>query len=502
MRKTGETKAGQWILRGILTFVLAAVIGLSAEGLQIVSHAQSQGRITSTTSVNIRKEPNTSSEILGAATPGQTITINSQTQGADGQTWYQTFVNAETLGYIRSDFVEIIDGTTPATSTVTPVTPTTPTTTAVGEVEALNPVSATVKGGSSSNVRIRSGASTSDDIVKSVANGLVLTVTGRATDSAGDVWYKVTFSDNGSEVEGFIRYDYLTITEELTPYVPEPENPDVNPEEPETPVEPVVTKEYDTELIDGEWYLLNYGENTKTKIQELYDKLSENGKLYNEEHKKAESQKVVIIILVFLLVAAISGIAMLVFKIRDMSDDAYFNRVEKETLRKRSDKKQSQGGSQGGSQRVMHTVGSEKPSRPVSGRPSGGQQGQRPQGSPQGHPGSQQGQRPQGGQQGQRPQGSPQGHPGSQQGYSGGQQGQRPQGSQQGYSGGQQGQRPQGSQQGNPGSQQGQRPQGSQQGHSGNQQGQKPQGWQSRNFMSDDDEFEFEFLNYDGKEQE
>ena len=55
--------------------------------------------------------------------------------------------------------------------------------------------------------------------------------------------------------------------------------------------------------------------------------LGERPEAYDAEHRKAETEKIVIIILVFLLVAAASGIAMLIFKIKDMSDDAYFNQV-------------------------------------------------------------------------------------------------------------------------------------------------------------------------------
>jgi len=498
MRRAEKAIKRQMILRGVLTLALVMLIGLFADGFATVSHAQSQGRVTAN-SVNIRREPNTTSDVVGSALKDKVIDINNQVLGADGKMWYQTFVNSETLGYIRSDFVEIIDGTTPPTVTAptTPTTPTTPpaTTTPSGNVEALNPVSATVKG--SSQVRVRSGASTSDDIVTLVPNGLVLTVTGRSTDSAGEVWYKVSFSDNGSEVEGFIRNDFVTVSGELTPYVePEPETPPADdPGEPAVEPEPAEKKDWETALIDGKWYLIDNVKQTQQSIDELFYAVKNNSSLYKEEHKKAESEKVVIIIMVFLLVAAASGIAMLVFKIKDMSDDAYFSQVERETLKRRGEAK-----SQGNSSRVMHTVGAERPSRPVGGRsqeapqgrPSGNPQGQRPQGAPQG--------RPSGNSQGQRPQGHP----------SGSQQGQRPQGGSQGRpSGNPQGQRPQEAPQGRPsGNPQGQRSQGNASGNqkSQNNSGQKTdrrqQGWQSKNFMSEDDEFEFEFLNYDGNDSE
>lgn len=503
MRKAGKVRVRQGIWKGVLTLALVMLIGLFGDGFATVSHAQSEGRVTAS-SVNIRKEPSTSSEVLGSTVQGKEITINNQIQGSDGKIWYQTFVNSETLGYIRSDFVEIIDGTTPPT--VTAVEPTNPSpggstapsgTTPSGSVEALNPVSATVKGGSV--VRIRDGASTSNEIVTTVSNGLVLTVTGRSSDSSGKTWYQVSFSDNGSEVQGYIREDYVTVSGELTPYVEEPPVTDPEPVEdpPVTDPEPVERKNFETELIDGEWYLLDYGENQQHKIQELFDAAKNNAEAYEAEHKKAETEKVVIIILIFLLVAAVSGIAMLVFKIKDMSDDAYFNQVERETLRRRGENR-----TQGGSQKVMHTVGADKSAsgRPGGTRPAGASQGQKPAGARPG--GASQGQKAAG----ERPVGqrAPQGQKTAGERPAGSSQGQRP-------GGVPQGQRPTGASQGQrtagerpAGSGQGQKAPEARQGQSAS--GQKPaqgqQGWQSKNFMSDDDdEFEFGFLNYDGTEE-
>lgn len=465
----------------MLTLALVMLLGLFGDGFSTVSHAQSQGRVTAT-SARIRKEPSGSSEVVGSALQGKVITINNQVQGSDGYIWYQTFVDSETLGYIRSDLVEIIDGTTPAT--VTPVEPTAPEGNgASGQLEALNPVSATVKG--NDKVRIRSGASTDNDIVTTVPNGLALTINGRITDGRGDVWYKVSFNFEDQEWEGFIRHDYVDVAGELTPYVEptaDPADNEPDPVEPE-PEPEVARKDYDTVLIDGKWYLLDYIKNTQQDIEEFYATANQNAESYNAEHKKAETEKVVIIILVFLLVAAASGIAMLVFKIKDMSDDVYFSQVERETLRRRGEAR-----SQGGSQKVMHTVGADKSGsgRPAGAKPAGTPQGQRPAGA-----------RPSGAPQGQRPAGAkPAGTP----------QGQRPAGAR--PSGAPQGQRPAGPR--HSGAPQGQKPSGAAQesrsaeSHQGqNPSGQKPaQGWQSKNFMSeDDDEFEFGFLNYDGTEE-
>ena len=519
MKRAERVQNGQRVRMGLLALMLAVVMGFCVDSFAIVSHAQSQGKVIAA-SAKIRKEPSTSSEVLGSTEKDKIITINNQVQGSDGYIWYQTFVNADTLGYIRSDLVTITDGTTPPTvdaatnnSGSSTTTTTTPSNETPVDVTVVNPVSATVTGGAS--VRIRGNASTTSQIVTTASNGLVLTVTGTANGTDGKVWYKVNFNANGSDVEGFIRSDFVSLSGELTPYVEEPipeqpsEEPTTDPE-PSTDPEPAITKDYDTALVDGEWYLVDYIKNEQQSIQGIFNAVEQNAQAYEQVNKTVKSQKIVIIILVFLLVAAAAGVAVLILKIKDMNDDAYFNQVEKETLKRRGENRPA-----GTQQRVMHTVGAEKgnqPGRPAGARPAGASQtgGQaRPAGAPQnGGQARPAGARPAGAPQnggqarpsGARPAGAPQN--GGQAGTAGVTQngGQtRPAGAPQ--NGGQA--RPAGAPQ-NGGQA---RPAGTPQ--NGNQ-AKKPadgvqkgqQSWQSKNFMADDDdEFEFEFLNYDGEDE-
>ena len=467
--------------------MLIMVIGLFSECFSMVSHAESQAKVKANTAY-IRREPSASSEALGSTEKDKVISVTGQVKGSDGYTWYQTFVNSETLGYIRSDLVEITDGTTPpaltgtttqppaATPTPTPTPPAGNSNETPATVTAVNPVSATVSGGSS--VRIRSNASTTSTIVEKVSNGLALTVTGTANGSDGNVWYKVSCNSNGSEIEGFIRSDFVTLSGELTPFTEptEPENPTepTEPTEPAEPEPPQVNKDYDTELIDGKWYLIDRLKGQQHDIQGLFDKVTNNYNAYQEADKM---EKVIIIILVFLVVAASAVIALLIFKIKDMTDDAYFNEVESETMRRRSAPR-----SQGGSQKVMHTVGS---GRTGEGRAAGQRSGGATVSG-----GGQGGQRPGGA----RPAGAVSG---------GGQGGQRPVGARPaGTRPVESGQRPMGARPAEAGQGSGQRPGGTRPAGGAQRSGNAEQSWQSRNFMADDDdEFEFEFLNYDGDEE-
>ena len=158
----------------------------------------------------------------------------------------------------------------------------------------------------------------------------------------------------------------------------------------------------------------------------------------------------------------------MLFKIKDMTDAADFSDAEEAALRRRRvDRPQTgrgqggrpapQGGRTQGGQKVMHEVGAER--RPA-GKPTG--QGGRPAGQ-QARPATQ----------GARPTAPQAGRP-------------TPQGT-----------RPAAPQTGRPAPQVDRPVKPAQ--NNGNPQ---DPGWKSKNFMSDDDEFEFEFLNWDGDEEQ
>ena len=496
MKKTVQRTSKFKAFWGMLALVLVLGAGLFAENLAFVSHAESAAKVTAS-SAKIRKSADSSSEVIGSAAKDKTISIKSQTKGADGYTWYEVYVDANTLGYIRSDLVSITDGSTPPSSSTTTTTTTTTTATpapAVNEtpvdVTAVEPVSATVTGGQS--VRVRSNASTTSQIVTTAENGMALTVTGQATGTDGNTWYQVNFIANNTEVTGFIRSDYVALSGELQ--APSTEQPAEEQPSEEQPAEDTQTtsKDWDTQLQGDAWYLLDMVGQKQYKIDDLFssiDQITEINAQFETNQKKITSQKVVIIILVILLVAAAAAVTLLIFKIKDMTDAADFSDAEEAALRRRRvDRPQTgrgqggrpapQGGRTQGGQKVMHEVGAER--RPA-GKPTG--QGGRPV----------QGQRPAGQQarpatQGARPAAPQAGRPAPQ--------GTRPAAPQTGRTA-PQGTRPAAPQTGRTAPQVDRPVKPAQ--NNGNPQ---DPGWKSKNFMSDDDEFEFEFLNWDGDEEQ
>ena len=498
MKKTVQRTSKFKAFWGMLALVLVLGAGLFAENLAFVSHAESAAKVTAS-SAKIRKSADSSSEVIGSAAKDKIISIKSQTKGADGYTWYEVYVDANTLGYIRSDLVSITDGSTPPSSSTTTTTTTTTTATATPapavnetpvDVTAVEPVSATVTGGQS--VRVRSNASTTSQIVTTAENGMALTVTGQATGTDGNTWYQVNFIANNTEVTGFIRSDYVALSGELQ--APSTEQPAEEQPSEEQPAEDTQTtsKDWDTQLQGDAWYLLDMVGQKQYKIDDLFssiDQITEINAQFETNQKKITSQKVVIIILVILLVAAAAAVTLLIFKIKDMTDAADFSDAEEAALRRRRvDRPQTgrgqggrpspQGGRTQGGQKVMHEVGAER--RPA-GKPAG--QGGRPV----------QGQRPAGQQarpatQGARPTAPQAGRPAPQ--------GTRPAAPQTGRPA-PQGTRPAAPQTGRPAPQVDRPVKPAQ--NNGNPQ---DPGWKSKNFMSDDDEFEFEFLNWDGDEEQ
>lgn len=537
MKKSNRLYQWLQVMAGTLLLFAALAVGLSADAFSIVSHAESAGKVTAS-SANIRKEPSTSSETLASTSQGAALNVKGQTTGSDGYTWYQVSDGSVT-GYIRSDLMEITDGSTPSTI-VTPTSPSTtstPTTSTPDEplvdVTDVEPVSGSVSGGS--QVRVRQNASTTSRIVSTARSGLAVTVTGTATGTDGEQWRRVSFISGSSEVTGFIRADYVTVSGDLVPVGAGGTEQPEGGQEPSVEPEPEEVKDWDTYYEGEKWHLLDNTTGNTWDIAQIFSINKENADILKTIVNKNKTQQIIIIILVILIIVMAIGISLLVFKLKDMTDSAYFNEVERETVRRRTADRPAErtaGRTQGG-QRVMQTVGERRPSGQSSAgqRPAGSQAAARPGSSAQ-RPA---GQRPAD----QRPAGTQTARPGSSAQRPTGQRpaDQRPAGTQTTRPGGSAqrptGQRPAGTQTARPGDsaqrpvnrqpERAQRPAQPQSDYASDYdydsnygsdyeqeapvqgapvqgaapaQPQKKTGWKAKNFINDD-EFEFQFLDWE-----
>lgn len=322
-----------------ICFVMFSVTAFAAEGKVTASAAK------------IRKEASTGSEAIGSAANGQKFTITGETTGSDGKVWYQITFDGNKTGYIRSDLME----KSGETATQTPSTNVAPS----ADVEKVQPVSAKITG---ATVRVRSAATTEGStIIANVVKDSVVTITGRAKDNQNKTWYLVSFSSDTGEVTGYIREDFLSVSGTISPLEnvlveEDPVETDKPVTEPEPTQKPVITDPYYLVEDNGEWFLVDKEGGYQYGAESLIDAALNNPKVFEEYSTKIKSQKAWIMILVILVAALGIAVTMLFLKLREVMDEAYFTAIEKETIRQRQGQK-ANNPSAARNKNVMHTVG-------------------------------------------------------------------------------------------------------------------------------------------------
>ncbi|MBO7356676.1 MAG: SH3 domain-containing protein [Lachnospiraceae bacterium] len=327
--KTKSEKIRQVIMTAVIVAAVLAILFGKQFAMIVMASA---GKVTSTTA-NVRAQASTTSDAIASLSKGDTIDIKSQTTGADGYIWYQITVDANTTGYIRSDLVEITDGTTPATSTATATTTTTTTTTtATVNSDGVTPVE-TVSGTTTADVNVRADASTNSEIVAKANNGLTLSVTGTKQGTDGNTWYYLTFTKDGVSTTGYIRSDYVKLSGELKAPTETTSTPDPVPTTTET-TQPTIQKIWDTqEQADG-WFLLDYNQGKQYNIDNLFKTNETNTELIEKQESRIKSLRTGLIILVILLIAAIVAAVIFFMKWKDLDDRAAFAEAEKERTKR------------------------------------------------------------------------------------------------------------------------------------------------------------------------
>lgn len=159
------------------------------------------------TGVNIRKAP-VDGKIICRLTTGNQITVTDQLRSdADGQIWYAiSFLNNKKPenGYVRSDLTE---GITPYESLTKTEEPKEEPTGNTVEEPKQPESSASIKG---MGVRIREKV-VNGNIVAQLDTGYPIEVLEEVNADDGFKWYRIKFSKNDKEKEGFVRSDLVTI---------------------------------------------------------------------------------------------------------------------------------------------------------------------------------------------------------------------------------------------------------------------------------------------------
>ena len=332
IRKKKHMTAGKYYLLGLI----AAVGIVSALWCQsIVSLADSIGTVSAESAI-IRKETNTSSEALGSVARGTTVSITDEVQDSSGTLWYQVSVDGKT-GYIRSDLMNKSDEGQTGTG-------------APGALAAPDTVlDAQYAVVSADTVNVRSKPSANESAVDKLNRNAQVIVGGETQGSDGKKWYYVTFTGtSGTEKSGFIRSDLLTLGD----MVPVPEEIEPEPEviepEPETPVNNDYEVNYKPN-VDGsgtfEWYLYDYTDKTSPepkvyRVQDLMRVTQQRSESDAADAKTVVRQRIVIVVLIVLMVLLIAVMVIMALKLRDLYYEDYEDEEEQEEtsaqLRRRS----------------------------------------------------------------------------------------------------------------------------------------------------------------------
>lgn len=149
-------------------FKAEVVATLAAEELE----SELKNIVVDTAVVNIRKEPNTTSTVLGQTTKGQLLTVVSQVS-VNNELWYKIELAEKSYGYIREDLI----------------------TEDISKINGSGQITASV-------VNFREKASTDSKAIGQISKDAIVTITGIEGD-----WYKVKYKNK----DGYVHSEYVKV---------------------------------------------------------------------------------------------------------------------------------------------------------------------------------------------------------------------------------------------------------------------------------------------------
>ncbi|MDE6739378.1 MAG: SH3 domain-containing protein [Lachnospiraceae bacterium] len=325
------------ILRGVAA---AAGIVFVLWRYPLISLADSTGTVK-VDSVKIRENADATSEVIGSASRGAKVSIREEAQDASGALWYQVVIDANKTGYIRADLIDKEGGDSSLQSDTSTDGSAAGTSSGDGQApsgataqphEPMDVQYATVH---VEAIKVRSAPSTNDTVVDRLVENAQVVISGKSEGSDGKDWYYVTFTGTGNvEKTGFIRADLLTLGD-MVPVSEEEEQP----QEPEQPQETQRPVNNDYELIyesepDGSyaWYLYDHtqGGSDKKRVDQILAAANMQPEDTEEEAKTLVKQRIAIVALVVLAVLLIIAVIIMALKLRDVYYEDYEDDEEDE----------------------------------------------------------------------------------------------------------------------------------------------------------------------------
>ncbi|MCR5155533.1 MAG: SH3 domain-containing protein [Butyrivibrio sp.] len=315
-----------------LSVIVSATLFVTAAATAF-AYTETTGTV-STDNVKVRASASTTASQVSSLKNGDKVDIVDESTDASGYVWYKIRVNKSEFGYVRSDLINKAGGSSaaaPAATTTTTQAASLPETTVTATEEKTATITA-------DSVNVRKGAGTGYDSVGKVTKGTTVTVTGEATGTDNKTWYQVKF---GNDRTGFVRSDLLEIGAAAAAEPAgdgEPaENAEVTeaaPEEGSEGAEDASQQETSTatasEAGDGNyalvytpdnegndsWYLYDNFEGYRVKVNELIDAAKSSDEVAKLK-KTNNTYKTIMIVLAVLIGALVIGLIFMALKLRD-----------------------------------------------------------------------------------------------------------------------------------------------------------------------------------------
>ena len=288
----------------LLSFLLVAGLLFSSVTIPVKAFIQKQGTVNE--AVILRQNPDSTSNQVMELSNGQSVKVNNEIAGTDGATWYQiTINNGSTFGYVPANTITI---SSESSTTEEPTgSGTTVTMQTVTITEKIGTVTAT------SAVRIRAQATTSSEQVASMQPNATFLVLSEVSPGDGYVWYEVEFDDNATQVHGYVRSDLVKV-EEVTreDQVPvEIPSTDVPSEPVETNAPYSITSQVNAEGTTV-WYLMDNNTGEAKEVTSLLtpQTTKSGGGVY----------KVIVVILLILLILAAAAATFFYMRWQDAEE--------------------------------------------------------------------------------------------------------------------------------------------------------------------------------------
>jgi len=317
---------GKKFVRGTIVTMLCIV------GMLYINSSVSRAYwvVVSSNKTNVRTSASTESDVMTVVNAGDRLDVYSEEQDSEGKTWYKVTIN-NVSGYVRSDTVE---KESEAEASLAAAQEGQAEPVAASGVEAMPSQAATVN---KNDVNVRSSASTGGSVVAKLAEGAAVTLTGTTSDNEGKTWYQVNFINNGSNVTGYIREDFVE-PGEVVGDVPqegaegegaeggEDELADMYGDMPTEDESSAPNNDYelffeaDQEGVDC-WYIHDNVAQKRYKLEQLMQADEMNTKNLEIKDKELAKMKMAVIVLAVLFVFALMAAGFFGFKYHDLKDD-------------------------------------------------------------------------------------------------------------------------------------------------------------------------------------